>query len=79
MEIFQSTESKEKQKTEKKKQRKQHVDKVKMFPCGGGRFASLRGNQPPKEKKRILNLSQYYIYETWLYESAKLQSTILFL
>ena len=78
MEIFQSTESKAKQKTENKKNKTKHIDKV-MFPCGGGRFASLRGNQPPKEKKRILNLSQYYIYETWLYESAKLQSTILFL
>ena len=79
MEIFQSTESKAKQKTENKKKKTKHIDKV-MFPCGGGRFASLRGNQPPKEKKkRILNLSQYYNYKTWLCESAKLQSTILFL
>ena len=30
-----------KQKTKKKTK---HIDKVKMFPCGGGRFASLRGN-----------------------------------
>ena len=52
MEIFQSTESKAKQKTENKKNKTKHIDKVKMFPCGGGRFASLRGNQPPKEKKK---------------------------
>ena len=52
MEIFQSTESKAKQKTENKKKKTKHIDKVKMFPCGGGRFASLRGNQPPKEKKK---------------------------
>ena len=52
MEIFQSTESKAKQKTENKKKKTKHIDKVKMFPRGGGRFASLRGNQPPKEKKK---------------------------
>ena len=53
MEIFQTTESKAKQKkTKTKKKRKKHKDKVKMFPCGGGRFASLRGNQPPKKKKK---------------------------
>ena len=45
MEIFQSTESKAKQKTEKKNEKKtNHKDKVKMFPCRGGSFASLRGN-----------------------------------
>ena len=43
MEIFQSTESKAKQKTGKKNEKK-HKDKVKMFPCRGGSFASLRGN-----------------------------------
>ena len=53
MEIFQSTESKAKQKTEKKKRKKKkkHKDKVKMFPCRGGSFASLRCNQPPKKKE----------------------------
>ena len=52
MEIFQTTESKAKQKKKKnEKTKKKHKDKVTMFPCGGGRFASLRGNQPPKKKE----------------------------
>ena len=53
METFQSTESKAKQKKEKKRRKKNKTnkDKVKMFPCGGGRFASLRCNQPPKKKE----------------------------